>query len=133
MGLHAAWGLPPPSLFQPHPCCPSSRSMDHLSLLSAVQVGESGGVPYVAAFAALHPQRTQALLLLAGLAAVHGSENASLRKCLSAMDRFSVNWAARLGGARLISHVVKLAADVSAGSGLWRFWELVCSCPHCHR
>ncbi len=88
--------------------------MDHLGLHSVVQVGESGGVPYAAACAALLPRRTQALLLLAGLAAVHGRENAVQLKSLSTMDRFSMNWAARLGGARLISHFVKLAADVSA-------------------
>lgn len=92
--------------------------MDHLGLHSAVHIGESGGAPYAAACAALHSQRSQALLLLAGLAAVHGREHAGLRKSLSAMDRFSMNWAARLGGARLISHFVKLAADVSASGGV---------------
>ncbi|KAI7842708.1 hypothetical protein COHA_003639 [Chlorella ohadii] len=93
--------------------------MDHLGLHSAVQVGESGGVPYAAACAALLPRRTQALLLLAGLAAVHGRENAVLLKSLSAMDRFSMNWAARLGGARLISHFVKLAADGNEAAQDW--------------
>lgn len=95
-----------------------AASMDHLGLHSAVHIGESGGAPYAAACAALHLRRSQALLLLAGLAAVHGREHAGLRKNLSAMDRFSMNWAARLGGARLISHFVKLAADVSAGWGV---------------
>lgn len=33
--------------------------MSELGLQAAVQVGESGGAPYAAAFAALHPERTQ--------------------------------------------------------------------------
>lgn len=36
-----------------------AQLMDRLGLQAAVQVGESGGAPYAAAFAVLHPERTQ--------------------------------------------------------------------------
>lgn len=86
---------------------------DALNLPTAVHVGESGGAPYAAAFAALHPTRCQQLLLLAGLAATNGKQNRQLRRCLNPMDRFCMSLG-RVGGSHVINKFTKLAADVSA-------------------
>lgn len=95
--------------------------MSELGLQAAVQVGESGGAPYAAAFAALHPERTQQLLLLAGLGPTHGREHARLRRALNAMDRLSMH-GRRLGFSWTINSFVKMAANrtprvVKAGAG----------------
>lgn len=86
--------------------------LDHLQLAAAVQVGESGGAPYAAAFAALRPERTAQLLLLAGLAATHGRQHRPLRRSLSSMDRWCMSLRA-LGASHVINSLVKLAANVS--------------------
>ncbi|KAL4427749.1 hypothetical protein ABPG75_001838 [Micractinium tetrahymenae] len=95
--------------------------MSELGLAAAVQVGESGGAPYAAAFAALHPERTQQLLLLAGLGPTHGREHARLRRALNSMDRLSMH-GKKLGFPWTINSFVKMAADhiprvVKAGAG----------------
>lgn len=83
---------------------------DALGLPAAVHVGESGGAPYAACFAATHPRRCAALLLLAGLAATHGSDGARLRRGLNSMDRICFNIGAVAGP---LNRFIKLAADVS--------------------
>ena len=88
---------------------------DHLGLQRCVHMGESGGGPYAAATAALHPDRVQQVVLVAGLAATHGKDKAHLRRSLNAMDRFSlqmVRWPT--GAAWALNRVVKLVVDVSA-------------------
>ena len=102
----------------------ASQLMDHLGLSSCVHIGESGGAPFAAAFAAAHPRRTQQVLLLAGLAATHGSENAKLLGGLNGMDRLSIKLSnSRLGVGWTINRIVKLVADVSGwgggGEGQW--------------
>ena len=83
---------------------------DALGLATAVHVGESGGAPYAACFAATHPRRTAGLLLLAGLADTHGKDGARLRRGLNSMDRIGLNTGAVAGP---LNRFVKLAADVS--------------------
>jgi pimeloyl-ACP methyl ester carboxylesterase len=88
--------------------------LDHLALPSAVQVGESGGAPYAAAFAALQPRRTQQLVTLAGLGAIHG-EHAALRACLAGMDRWCL-MPRGLGAGLLINSCVRAAAALAPGA-----------------
>lgn len=89
--------------------------MDALSIPSAAQVGESGGGPYAAACAALLPQRTSSLVLLASVAAVDGRERRALLRDVGLPDRWCMNTIpGRLGGNRVINWLLRRLATVSA-------------------
>lgn len=68
--------------------------MDALAIPRAIQIGNSGGGPYAAACAALHPDRTSALVLMAALASTSGPDRGLLRS-LGMMDKTTF-WMAKL-------------------------------------